>query len=168
MTAARLHRVLAVTLLAASAGGQAAGAHAAEGGQEVFVSIGEHGEVSYSDVATADAERRTLPPFEPDVDVLAELDRRIQQTLDVARALEQSRLAREEARAGARREALATATPPITIVESHYAPYPYVYAPYRHARLPRHRPGKGDRHDPPAAEPRDEDVQSRPFIWRND
>lgn len=150
--------------LAAAAAGLAAAATPAEAGREVFVTVGEHGEVSFSDVASPGAERRTLPPVVPNRDAVADLDRRIQQTLDVARALEASRLAREQARAEAR-AAAAPAAPPVTIVEERYAPFPYVYAPYPHPRHPHHRPPPTE---PPDAEPPAEQPRSRPFVWRND
>jgi hypothetical protein len=135
-------------------------------GQEVFVTTGEHGEVSFSDVSTPGAERRTLPAIERDDDALAELDRRIQQTLDVARVLEESRLAREKARAEAR---AATEPPPVIVtVEERYVRYPYVYAPQRHGRFGPHRPHKPGRDQPPPAEPSADEVLSSRMIWRKD
>lgn len=134
--------------------------------RDVFVTTGEHGEVSFSDVATPGAERRTLPAIERDDDALAELDRRIQQTLEVARVLEEARLAREKSRAEAR--AAAAPPPAIVTVEERYAPYPYVYAPSRHPRFGPHRRHKPHRDDPPPAEPPSDEVLSRPMVWRKD
>jgi hypothetical protein len=135
-------------------------------GQEVFVTTGEHGEISFSDVATPGAERRTLPAIERDDDALAELDRRIQQTLDVAHALEQARLAREKPRAGAR--AAAGPPPAIVTVEERYVGYPYVYAPHRHSRFAPHRLHKPRRDEPPQAEHPTDEVLSSKMIWRKD
>ncbi|MEM8767333.1 MAG: DUF4124 domain-containing protein [Pseudomonadota bacterium] len=66
--------------------------------QEVFRSVDENGVVTFSDVESDDAERLELP--EPVVRENAEAEQaaRIEQTLAVAKSLEESRLAREEAR----------------------------------------------------------------------
>ncbi len=98
------YRTLAGVVLAALA---ALPAGAAEPGatltQDIYISTGEHGEVSFSDVAQAGAERvQVTVPRRPSDEALAESQRRIEQDLAVADALEKSRLAREKARAEAR------------------------------------------------------------------
>lgn len=149
----------------AAAAAAAAGDLSAEAGREVFVTVGEHGEVSFSDVASPGAERRTLPPVTANDDALADLESSIRQTLDVARALEESRLAREQARAEARAAAAPPAAPPVVYVEERYAPFPYVYAPHRFPRHPHQRPPPAE---PPDSAPPPEKPRSRPFVWRND
>jgi hypothetical protein len=159
-------RLLYLLLLAASP----VVAQTADVGREVFVSTGEHGEASFSDVASPGAERLTLPAIVSRDDAAADLDREIARILDVAYALESSRLAREQARA----EARAAAQPPppqLTIVEERYASFPYVYARDRHHRFPHrpgHPPGKPGHEAPPQPETPVEAPRSRPFIWRND
>ena len=77
--------------------------------REIFVARGDHGEVSFTDVERPGARRVTVNVTEPPADALEQMERRIEQTLRVAHALEQSRLAREAARTAARRS---TALPP--------------------------------------------------------
>lgn len=66
--------------------------------QEVYRSVDEHGVVTFSDVATEDAVLLELPVTEVRQDALAELEARIALQLEVAKSLEESRLAREAAR----------------------------------------------------------------------
>jgi hypothetical protein len=73
---------------------------------DVFRDTGEHGEVSFSDVATPGAERVAVDTTPPVADAQAESARRIDQTLTVANDLERSRLAREAARERSRIEAV--------------------------------------------------------------
>ena len=79
-------------------------------GQEVFRSVDEHGVVTFSDVATDDAVRLQLPAAVVSEDARAEQQALIDQQLAVAKALEESRLAREAARTE-RLEALAAVEP---------------------------------------------------------
>lgn len=79
---------------------------AAAGGSDVFRDTGEHGEASFSDVATPGAERVAVATTAPVADAQAESARRIEQTLTVANDLERSRLAREAARERSRIEAV--------------------------------------------------------------
>lgn len=145
--------------------------------QEVFVSTGSHGEISFSDVAEPGAERIVVEAAPPREDALAELQRRIDQTLSVADALEESRLAREAARSEARaraaeREAL---RPPQVIYQDRYVGMPYPlrthgHRGFRHDRDRRrdHR-GKVPHGDHPEMQDgADEPVRSRGFVWRND
>jgi len=74
--------------------------------EEVYRSVDENGVVSFSDVETEDAVRLNLPDTVIREDALAELEARIALQLQVAQALEASRLAREAARTE-RLEALA-------------------------------------------------------------
>ena len=107
--------------------------------QEVYVSTGEHGETRFSDVAEPGAERIEVIPAEPPEGAEQELERRIEQTLRVAEALEASRLAREKARAEARAQAAAQAPPaPQVIYQDRNVGSPYLWrSPYDH-RFPRH------------------------------
>lgn len=105
----------------------------AQGPAEVYVSTGEHGEISFSDVAVPGAERVNLPAPGPVIDTHAEMQRRIEQTLSVADALEESRLAREKARADARAAAAAARAQPATQVQPvAQGIYPGRYANYPH------------------------------------
>jgi hypothetical protein len=164
--------LMGVVLLAGSVtAGTAASA------QEVFVSTGSHGETSFSDVAEPGAERIVVESAPPRDDALAEMQRRIEQTLTVANALEESRLARETARAEARDRAAERQAqqPPQVIYQDRYVGMPYPMRTYgnrgfRHDR-DRHRDhrGKVPRGDrPEMQEGADETVRSRGFVWRND
>ncbi len=143
-------RLLAAAVLAWC--GQAAGAAVED---EIYVSRGEHGEVSFSDQSAPGAERLRLETTPAAEDPLAELERRIEQTLAVADALEASRLARERARAEARAARAAearAAAPPVVVYEDDGATLPYLYPrPYRsnYRRWDGHR----DRHRPPHGRP---------------
>jgi hypothetical protein len=66
--------------------------------QEIYRSVDENGVVSFSDVESEDAVRLNLPDTVIREDALAELEARIALQLEVAKALEASRLAREAAR----------------------------------------------------------------------
>ncbi len=145
---------------------------AADGPQqvrEVYVSTGDHGEVSFSDLAQPGAERLELAVSPVSPDVLAESQRRIEQTLDVADALEASRLARERVRAEARAEAAAAQAraQPQVIYRDSYDDYPYVFHPGRWpGHRPGHRPGQRPEHLP--ARPRPQRTLSTPFPYDPD
>ena len=115
--------------------------------QEVYRSVGEDGVVTFSDQATAGAERVMLPGVsELSESARAEQQALIEQQLEVAEALETSRLAREEARTR-RLEALAAASAaPVSYPE----PEPYRYASgvvsYHGYAGYRHRFGHGPHH----------------------
>ena len=95
-------RLIAPALLLALAAGAAA--------QEVYRSEDENGLVSFSDVATEGAVRLELPAVPERSGAAADQERMIEQQLAVAKALEESRLKREEARLR-RLEAQAEAAP---------------------------------------------------------
>lgn len=78
--------------------------------EEVYRTVDENGVVTFSDVETAGAEPVNLPPVVEREDALAEQQAVIDQQLAVAKSLEESRLAREEARTR-RLEALAADRP---------------------------------------------------------
>ncbi len=80
------------------------------GAQTVYRHVDENGVVSFSDVETEGAETVELAVPEVRETALAEQQALIDQQLSVARALEESRLAREDARTR-RLEALAAAQP---------------------------------------------------------
>ena len=69
---------------------------------QVFVTLGEFGEVSYSDEASAGATVIELTTREPDRDDLARAAANLESTWAVAREMEASRLAREAAVAARR------------------------------------------------------------------
>ena len=69
---------------------------------EVFVTLGEFGEVSYSDEASAGATVIELTTREPDPDDLVRAAADLESTWAVAREMEASRLAREAAVAARR------------------------------------------------------------------
>ena len=69
---------------------------------EVFVTVGEFGEVSYSDEASAGATVIELTTREPDPDDLARAAANLDRTWAFAREMEASRLAREAAVAARR------------------------------------------------------------------
>ena len=66
--------------------------------QTVYRHVDENGVVSFSDVATEGAETLTLEVSAPREEAFTEQQALIDQQLAVAKALEESRLAREEAR----------------------------------------------------------------------
>jgi hypothetical protein len=147
-----------IVALAALAAVSAAAGAGSQPPPEVYVSTGEHGEISFSDVAAPGAERVYVATSEPAEDPLAELERRIEQTLTVANALEASRLAREKARADANAGAAAAQSQaaPEVVYQDRYVDYPYVLrSPYdgrfhrdgrgRHHRDDKHPDGRGDR-----------------------
>jgi hypothetical protein len=127
----------------------------AQPAQEIYVFTGEHGEVTFSDVAGPGAERVEVAVIEPPEDAQAELDRRIARILNVANALEASRLAREQARADAREQARAEARAaaaarpppePQIVYRDRYLTYPYVFRSRYHQRL--FRDGRFRHRDP--------------------
>lgn len=67
--------------------------------QEVYRTVAEDGSVSFSDVSSAGAQTLTLPSFAADEEALVRQRQVIEQQLLVAKALEESRLARVAARA---------------------------------------------------------------------
>lgn len=140
--------------------------------REVYVSTGDYGEVSFSDLAQPGAERLELAVTPVPEDALAESERRIEQTLDVAGALEASRLAREQARAQARADAAAAQAraQPQVIYRDTYDDYPYVYYPGRWpGRWPDHRPGhRPGRPEHLPARPRPQRTLSSPFPYSAD
>lgn len=146
------------SLLAAALLGWAAHSPGAPGNDEIYVSRGEHGEVSFSDQAVPGAQRVEVETTPAADDPLAELERRIEQTLAVAGALEASRLARERSRAEARAARAAearAAAPPVVVYEDDGATLPYLYPrPYRsnYRRWDGHR----DRGKPPHGRPEPE------------
>lgn len=81
--------------------------------QNVYRSVDENGVVTFSDVATEDAVRVELPAPVVRENALAEQRSLIEQQLEVAKALEASRLAREASRTE-RLEALAASRPDTT------------------------------------------------------
>ncbi len=70
---------------------------------EVFVTVGEFGEVSYSDEASPGAALIDLTTREPDPDDLARAAANVERTWTLAREMEASRLAREAAVAARRK-----------------------------------------------------------------
>jgi hypothetical protein len=150
----------------------ATGAAAQTSTREVYVFVGEHGETTFSDVAQPGAERFELEVTQPSEDALAELDRRIEQTLSVANSLEASRLARESARAAAADRAAQRAAQarqqPQVIYQDRYADSPYVLRPeYWPGRRPGHRPRPDHPDRPGSGNDRPRDSISRPFPSRN-
>jgi len=146
---------------------------AAQSAQEIYVSTGEHGEVSFSDEAAPGAERVVVETSAPAEDPMAELERRIAQTLTVANALEESRLEREKARAEARAriaEARADAQPEV-VYQDRYVGSPYLFPqPHRfgfHSGKRHHKPphGRPDRPEEPA--PPEEETISKSFPTRD-
>ena len=81
--------LIGITALAASQPGFA---------QTVYRHVDEHGVVSFSDVQTEGAESMTLAVSAPRENAFDEQQALIEQQLTVAKALEESRLAREDAR----------------------------------------------------------------------
>ncbi len=137
---------LVVAALAATAAAQEMPASAT--GQTIYVYTGEHGETTFSDVARPGAARVDLPPVpETTQDARQEMDRRIERTLKVANALEQSRLAREKARAQARAEAAAARQQAPTVVyQDRYVEPADLSGIYRFSRWNEHRVDHRERH----------------------
>lgn len=132
---------------------------------EVYRSTGDFGEVTFSDLETPDAQTvivdtpRSASPAGADW---------VAQALDVARMLEESRLAREAA-AAERRDAYRKRQQemvPVTEPEERtsYAPwypYPYAWRPGYPGHRPPHRPGRpGQPSHLPAEPPTVEPVRS--------
>ncbi len=168
------HRWLLI-LIWCACGTSPSAAEGPEAGRAVFVTTGEHGEPSFSDVEEPGAERITVPVPQPAEDP-AEIERRIAQTLAVAEALETSRLARERARAEARAELRAQEReePPDAAEEERYVgvyPYPYPFRPpWRSDRFP-HRdrfPGSRDHDRRPPSDRDEAPSRSRTLVWRDD
>ena len=84
--------------------------------QEIFRTEDEHGVVSFSDVAAPGAEVLTFASAPVAADTFDRQQRIIDQQLAVAKALEESRLAREAARTE-RLRALANSRPPVVYVQ---------------------------------------------------
>lgn len=131
---------------------------AAERVQEIYVARGEHGEVSFSDEHRSGAQRLEVIVREPSAAATLAAERRIEQTLRVAKALEESRLARERTRAERRRGSQPGPMVAQVPVDRHFA-YVIGRPGYWH-RFPGHRfpghgfPGNGDKNmGPPAARP---------------
>lgn len=163
-------------LIPATSGAESAPGGGADSTRTVYVSTGDHGELSFSDRAAPDARAVELEVTPGADDALAEMERRIEQNLTVANALEQSRVAREKARADARAElaaAEARSAPPV-VYRDRYVDYPYVFRPpYRrhHGRWQGDGDGSwsGGRPDRGAGEaPPREPVRSRPFPYDPD
>ncbi len=101
---------------------------------EVFVSVGEFGEVSYSDANSIGASVIEVTTPQPDPDALARSAADLQRTWALARAMEASRLAREAAAASRRKRR----EPEPQLV---YAPpQPRFIVGYGRARTLHHRP----------------------------
>ena len=110
---------------------------------EVFVTLGEFGEVSYSDEASAGATIIELTSREPDPDDLARAAANLESTWALAREMEASRLAREAAVA-ARRMRNESETRP---QPAYLAPEPRVIVGY--GRYRRHYRFQNPLHDRP-------------------
>jgi len=160
----------------------AAALSAAESSQEVYVSTGAHGETVFSDVARPGAQRIVLEAPPRQEDTMAEVQRRIEQTLAVANDLQESRLAREAARAERRERAAAREAarqPPQVVYQDRYVGTPFALQPFGRRQF-----DHGKKHGPPHRDGRDnkpgsgkgrgsddamrEPEQSRPFLWRDD
>jgi hypothetical protein len=114
--------------------------------------VDENGVVTFSDVETAGAEPVSLPPVVEREDALAEQQAVIDQQLAVAKSLEESRLAREEARTR-RLEALAADRSQTLYYRpedqfeylgsgwGYWPPYAPGYPGYRPPHRPPHHPG---------------------------
>lgn len=166
------HLWLTILIWGACGAAQAA-SEEAEAERSVFVTTGEHGEPSFSDVEEPGAERITVPVPEPAEDP-AEIERRIAQTLAVAEALETSRLARERARAEARAEHRAqerTELPEPVVEERYIGMYPYPYSvrpPWRFDRFGHRDRFPRDRNDRPPRDRGEPPSRSRTLVWRDD
>jgi hypothetical protein len=159
----RCGRYLGCTALAASLLA-APWARADEQVQDVFVTRGAYGEVSFSDEERPGAERLRLAVVEPAAEAVEAAERRVEQTLRVARALEASRLAREQARAQAR-----PATPPAPALVEHVPADRYLVhhlgrPAYPHVS-PRHQRRRSG-HDESPAQPPAEPTLSAPLLRR--
>ncbi|MCZ6657968.1 MAG: hypothetical protein O7C67_11780 [Gammaproteobacteria bacterium] len=107
---------------------------------QVFVTLGEFGEVSYSDEASGGATVIELTTREPDPDDLARAAANLESTWAVAREMEASRLAREAAVAARRMRNESEPRPQ----SAYLAPEPRVIVGYgrpyrRHYRQHNHR-----------------------------
>jgi hypothetical protein len=132
--------------------------------QDVFVTRGAYGEVSFSDEEQPGAERVRLAVIEPAAEAVEAAARRVEQTLRVAKALEASRLAREQAREQAQAQARPPAVvPAVPVAEDRYPTYWIGRSAHPHA-LPRHK-HRGERDDPPARQPV-EPTLSAPLLRR--
>ncbi len=96
---------------------------------EIYVTVGEFGEVSYSDEASTGATVIDLTSREPDPDDLARSAANLERTWTLAREMEASRLAREAAVTARRKRNEPEPRPP--------APEPRVIIWYGHHH-PRH------------------------------
>lgn len=134
---------------------------------DVYRTVGEHGEASFTDEAVAGAERLRLDVPQAPAGAAEEAERRIGQTLEVARALEASRLAREAASAAARAQAPAPA-PSVTIEREREPAMVFPY-PYRFATAPdrRHHRGWKSTSGPPREGHRERTIAKR-MIWNTD
>ncbi len=132
---------------------------------EVYRSTGDFGEVTFSDLETPDAQTVTVDTPRPASSAGPDW---VAQTLDVARMLEESRLAREAA-AAERRDAYRKrqqAVVPVIEPEERtsfapWYPYPYAWRPGYPGHRPPHRPGRpGQPSHLPAEPPSGEPVRS--------
>ncbi len=134
---------------------------------EVFVTVGEFGEVSYSDEASAGAAVMELTTREPDPDDWARAAANLESTWAVAREMEASRLAREAAVAARRMR-----NEPEPRPQSVYlAPEPRVIVGYgrpfrRHHRL-LDRPRDHAHHQKRMAERPETLTLRKPLRWRD-
>ncbi len=121
--------------------------------QGIYRSTGDYGEASFSDVETPEAAPVAVDPPVPASSEVADW---VAETLEVARVLEESRLAREAAAAERRdayrkrqQETAPAAAPEQRVTYAPWYPYPYGWRPgypayrppYGPARPP-HRPGR--------------------------
>ena len=127
------------------------------GAAEVYRSTGPHGEVRFSDVETPGSEAVTLETPEP---ASGDAAAWVEETLAVALALQEARLAREaaaaERRAAIRERAATAPLPPAPVEHTSYTPwypYPYRWPPHggHHPGRPDHPPWRPER--PPPAPP---------------
>jgi len=113
--------------------------------QEIFRTQDENGVVGFSDVASTNAERLVITNPPVPADAMANQQRIIDQQLAVAKVLEESRLAREDARTR-RLEALAAAQPRTVYYReperTRYVGGIYSRSSYRHRRWG-YGPGNG-------------------------
>jgi hypothetical protein len=138
--------VLGVAVVAAQ------GVSAAERVQEIYVVRGEHGEISFSDESRSGAERIAVTVREPSPEAVLAAERRVEQTLRVAKVLEDSRLARERERAQQRGRAPLAPPAVIAAPMDPYLAYLIGRPVYPHVS-PRHRQRGQEPADPPPAEP---------------
>lgn len=105
---------------------------------QVFVSVGEFGEVSYSDATSAGASMIEVATREPDPDALARAAADLERTWALARAMEASRLAREAAAADRRKRR--APEPQFVYVPAEPRVIVGFGRPHRPHYLPQHRP----------------------------